>query len=232
VLTAGCPDLNNVLAKLLEKPLEYNHPGVMYQYRKTEIGLVLRTDWEGKDLPPEVSEEMKNLPGEVQQGLTKVTRVMSAELSGRDFDIAPTGRQERTVIIPQPVTWNWQVQPKESGPSKPLKLQLYAHIEGQNGTMPPILIKTLDADINVDVRTWDWILAQVRNLEPIYAVIAALLGLLTAVLTYFFSRGSDAPAGGPRRTGGPVIGDLDQSSGTGQAPRSRGDESSREKDPD
>jgi hypothetical protein len=223
VLT-NCPDLNSVLARLLEKPLEYNRPSVMYQYRKTEIGLVLRTDWQGKDMPPEVSEEMKNLPGEVQQGLTKVTRVMSAELTGRDFEIAPSGRQERTVVIPQPVTWNWQVTPNASGADKTLKLQLYAHIEGPNGTMPPILIKTLDATIDVDVRTWDWILAQVRDLEPIYAVIAALLGLLTAVLTYFFTRPSET-SGTPRRPTGPVIGDLDQS---GDSPRSRRDDSSKE----
>ena len=217
-MLSACPDLNSVLAQLLEKPLEYNHPQVMYQYRKTEIALVLRTDWEGKDMPPSVSDEMKNLPGEVKQGLTKITRVMSAELTGKDFDIAPSGRQERTVIIPQPVNWTWQVQPKEFGPNKPLKLQLYAHIEGPNGTMPPVLIKTLDANINVDVRTWDWVLAQVRDLEPIYAVIAALLGLLTAVLTYFFTRSSEEPSGGPRRPGGPVIGDLDQDD---QASRSR-----------
>jgi hypothetical protein len=145
----------------------------------------------------------------VKQGLTKITRVMSAELTGRDFEIAPTGRQERTLVMPQPVNWSWQVTPTESGTSKPLKLQLYAHIEGPNGTMPPMLIKTLDATIDVDVRTWDWILAQVRDLEPIYAVIAALLGLLTAVLTYFFTRKSER-AGGSHRSG-PVIGDLDQS---------------------
>jgi hypothetical protein len=212
VLTA-CPDLNSVLAQLMEKPLEFNKPSEMYQYRKTEIGLVLRTDWQGKDLPPQVSEQMKNLPGEVQQGLTKITRVMSAELTGGDFDVAPTGRQERTVVIPQPVTWNWQVTPHASGPAKPLKLQLFAHIEGPSGTMPPILIKTLDATIDVDVRTWDWILAQIRGLEPMYAVIAALLGLLTAVLTYFFTRPSERSAGSYRASG-PVIGDLDQSGGS------------------
>jgi hypothetical protein len=215
----NCPDLNKVLAQLLQKPLEYNQPKTLYLYRKTDVGLVLRTDWEGKDLPPEASEEFKGLPGEVKQGLTKITRVMSAELSGRDFEIAPSGRQERTVVIPQPVTWNWQVKPTESGGNKTLKLQLFAHIEGPNGTMPPLLVKTLDTNIDVEVRTWDWVLAQVRDLSPIYAVLAVMLGLLTAVLTYVFARRSEEPAGGPR-TRGPVIGDLDQ---TG-APRSRGDD--------
>jgi hypothetical protein len=225
VLTT-CADLNSVLAQLLEKPLEYNRPSEMYQYRRTEIGLVLRTDWQGKDLPSEVSERMKNLPGEVQQGITKVTRVMSAELTGNDFEIAPSGRQERTVVMPQPVTWNWQVTPNVSGPGKALKLQLYAHIEGPNGAMPPLLVKTLDATIDVDVRTWDWIMAQIRNLEPIYAVIAALLGLMTVALTYFFTRPSESSRAA-RRSSGPVIGDLDQSGGAGKVPPSRGDDGSR-----
>jgi hypothetical protein len=219
VLT-NCADLNTVLAKLLERPLEYNKPQSMYLGRRSEIGLVLRTDWEGKDLPPDVSAEMKALPGDVQQGITKVTRVMSAELSGRDFDVSPSGRQERTVVPPNPVSWNWQVTPKERGEKRPLKLQLYAHIEGPSGAMPPILVKTLDATIDVDVRTWDWVVAQVRDLEPIYAVIAAILGLLTAVLTYVFTREGTGGPGGPSRPGGPVIGDLDQSGGSGKPPRS------------
>jgi hypothetical protein len=215
-----CPDLNAVLDRLLERPLEYNHPSTMLLGRKTEITLVLRTDWEGKDLPAEVSEELKGLPGEVKQGLSKITRVMSAELTGREFDITPSARQERTVVPPQPVSWTWQVSPTDTGEKKPLKLRLYAHLQDGSNTMPPILVKTLDASINVDVTTWDWIVNQARTLEPIYAIGAALLGLLTAILTYFLTRSRREPAyqGGYRdlggtgpRDSGPVIGDLGQS---------------------
>jgi hypothetical protein len=213
----NCPDLNAVLDRLMERPLEYNHPDTMLLGRKTEITLVLRTDWEGKDMPADVSEELKGLPGEVKQGLTKITRVMSAELTGRDFDISPSNRQERTVVPPQPVSWTWQVSPSDTGDQKPLKLRLYAHLQSGTGTMPPILIKTLDANINVDVTTWDWVVNQARTLEPIYAIAAALLGLITAMLTYFFTRRREPAAQngyreapGPRDSG-PVIGDLGQS---------------------
>ena len=142
---ANCADLNSVLARLLERPLEYNRPQTMFLYRKSDIGLVLRTDWNGKDMPADVADELKGLPGEIAQGLTKITRVMSAELSGNGFDIAPSGRQERMVVVPQPVSWSWQVTPKESGADKTLRLRLYAHIEAPGGgTMSPTLIKTLD----------------------------------------------------------------------------------------
>ena len=213
----NCPDLNAVLDRLLERPLEYNHPKTMLLGRKTEITLVLRTDWEGKDLPAEVSEELKGLPGEVKQGISKITRVMSAELIGREFDISPTDRQERTVVPPNPVSWSWQVSPTDTGENKTLKLRLYAHLQDGSGVMPPILVKTLDASINVDVTTWDWVVNQARTLEPIYAIGAALLGLLTAILTYFLTRGHAlAPQGANRepsgtRDNGPVLGDLGQS---------------------
>ena len=224
----SCPDLNAVLDRLLERPLEYNHPDTMLLGRKTEITLVLRTDWEGKDLPAEVSEELKGLPGEVKQGLSKITRVMSAELTGREFDISPPSRQERTVVPPQPVSWSWQVSPTDTGEKKPLKLRLYAHLQDGSGTMPPILVKTLDASINVDVTTWDWVVNQARTLEPIYAIGAALLGLLTAILTYFLTRSREpAHQGGYRETtgtrdNGPVIGDLGQSATDRRAPAAAG----------
>jgi len=220
VLTS-CPDLNAVLGRLLERPLEFNHPKTMSLGRKTEIGLVLRTDWAGKDLPPEIGEELKGLPGEVKQGITKITRVMSAELTGQAFEITPSNRQERTVVPPQPVSWTWQVAPTDTGPRKTLKLQLYAHMEGAAGAMPPFLVKTLDASINVDVTTWDWFVNQARMLEPAYSIGAGLLALLTLIVVFFLGRrrriAADAgysEMGGyfdrVTRFGGPVIGDLDQ----------------------
>ena len=233
-----CPDLKAVFDQLLEKPLEYNHPSTMLLGHKTEIALVLRTDWEGKGLPPTVSDELKGLPGDVKQGLSKITRIMSAELSGSDFEISPAGQQDRTVVPPEPVSWNWQVTPNETGNDKTLKLRLYAHLEGPGGAMPPILVKTLDATINVDVTTWDWMVNQARTLEPLYTVTAALLGLLTAMLTFIFARrrraardggGSLAQAAdqldlpGPlerwiARRRGPVIGDLNQSAADSRTP--------------
>jgi hypothetical protein len=230
---AGCTDLNAVLGQLLEKPVEYNHPKQMLLGRRSEIALVLRTDWEGKDLPSEVSKEFKDLPGEVKQGLSKITQIMSAELTGRDFEVSPSGRQERTVVPPQPVTWNWQVTPSETGGGKTLKLRLYAHVQGPQGAMPPILVKTLDATIDVDVTTWDWFVNQARTLEPVYAVLAALVGLLTAFFTFILARRrraaghpetggySDKPNPWERLMGkrsGPVIGDLDQSASDSRPP--------------
>ena len=74
--------------------------------------------------------------------------------------------------------------------------------------MSPILVKTLDANLQVDVRTWDWIMAQVRDIGSNYLLIAVILALLTVFVVYAFSRPS-GPSGSSR-SGGPVIGDLDQ----------------------
>jgi hypothetical protein len=231
----NCPDLNAVLEQLLDKPLEYNHPKEMVLGRNTEISLVLRTDWEGDDLPKQVSEELNGLPGEVKQGISKITRIMSAELTGRSFDIQPSGHQERSVVPPQAVSWRWQVKPTETGKDQALRLRLYAHLQGPQGTMPPILVKTLDATINVDITPWEWMVSQAQTLEPVYAIGAALIGLLTAILTFLLARrrreayaeaGTAEPGAayaGPDSDGavtdaGPVIGDVSQSAADSRPP--------------
>jgi hypothetical protein len=101
--------------------------------------------------------------------------------------------------------------------------------------MPPILVKTLDATINVDVTPWDWMVSQARTLEPVYAIGAALIGLLTAILTFLLAHRrreayADGPAPEPRaaHTGpdpdgavtdaGPVIGDVSQSAADSRPP--------------
>jgi hypothetical protein len=224
----NCPNLNAILGRLLEKPLQYNHPKRMLLGKTSEIGLVLRTDWEGKDLPKDISEELKGLPGDIKQGLSKITQIISAELTGQNFEISPSGRQEQTIAPPKPASWSWRVKPVKTGKGQTLKLRLYAHIPP--GTMPPILVKTLDATIDVDVTTWDWLLAQAQTLEPIYAIFAALLGLFTAIITFILVRRRRAAerariypeTGGYfdvpnpyetalRKRNGPIIGDLSQS---------------------
>jgi hypothetical protein len=231
----NCPDLNAVLERLLEKPLEYNRPKKMILGRNTQISLVLRTDWEGDDLPKEISDEFKGLPGEVRQGISKITRMMSAELSGPSFDVQPSGQQERSAVPPQPVRWRWQVKPTATGKDQALRLRLYAHVPGPQGAMPPILVKTFDANINVDVTPWDRMVSQARTLGPVYAIGAALLGLLTAILAFLLARrrreayadGATpvprAADAGPDSEGtivdaGPVIGDVNQSAADSRPP--------------
>jgi hypothetical protein len=103
------------------------------------------------------------------------------------------------------------VTPKETAAAKTLTLRLYANIEGPNGSQSPTLLKTLDTAITVDVKSWDWVVAQIRMVHPLYAVIAALLALLTVIVTYALGRNGGHGSNTTMRKGGPVIGDLDQS---------------------
>jgi hypothetical protein len=71
--------------------------------------------------------------------------------------------------------------------------------------------------------TWDWVVVQVRDVEPVYAVTAVVLGLLAAILTFFLARSTPEEAvtrggGRPSRSAGPVIGDLESSSGPSRVP--------------
>jgi len=189
VLGPECFDVDAALERLRDRPVEYNHPEEMIKGQATEISLALRTDFTEEGLPEETSEAFEGLQGEVKQQRAAIANIMSARLRGRDFEVDPKGMQERTVTWRRPVEWSWYVTPKSGGEAKRLELELYAHIVNPQGeTQPPVLIKTLDATIDVDVRTLDWLIEQARTFEPLYAVAAAIIGLLTALLTLWLRR--------------------------------------------
>ena len=189
VLGPECFDVDAALERLRDRPVEYNHPEQMIKDQATEITLVLRTDFTEEGLPDQASEAFEGLQGEVKQQRAKIANIMSARLRGREFDVDPKGMQERTITWRRPVEWSWYVTPNEGGEQKRLKLELYAHIVNPQGeTQPPVLIKTLDATIDVDVRTLDWLIEQAKTFEPIYAVAAAIIGLLTALITVWMRR--------------------------------------------
>jgi hypothetical protein len=186
------------LERLRDRPVEYNHPQQMIKGQATEITLVLRTDFTEEGLPEQTSEAFERLQGEVIQQRAKIANIMSARLRGRDFEVDPAGMQERTITWRRPVEWSWYVTPETGGEDKRLELQLYAHIVNPQGeTQPPVLIKTLDATIDVDVRTLDWLIEQARTFEPIYAVVAAIIGFFTALITLWFRRRPAHPGEGP-----------------------------------
>ncbi|MFP4539292.1 MAG: hypothetical protein ACLFPA_13440 [Dichotomicrobium sp.] len=201
VLGPECFDVDEALERLSDRPVEYNHPPEMIRGQATEISLVLRTDFTGEGVPEEVSEAFETLQGEVQQQRAKIANVMSARLRGRDFEIDPAGMQERSVTWRRPVEWSWYVTPKSGGEDKRLELELYAHIVNPQGErQPPVLIKTLDATIDVDVHTLDWLIEQASALEPVYKIAAGAVGLFTALLAMWLRRRSalrHSDGGGP-----------------------------------
>jgi len=198
VLGAECFDVDAALERLRDRPVEYNHPPEMIRGQATEITLVLRTDFTEDGLPEETSEAFERLQGEVKQQRAKISNIMSARLRGRDFEVDPNGMQERTITWRRPVAWSWYVTPKAGGENKRLELELYAHIVNPQGeTQPPVLIKTLDATIDVDVRTLDWLIEQARTFEPIYAVVAAIIGFFTALITLWLRRRPAHSGDGP-----------------------------------
>lgn len=183
-----CTDYAAVIRNLRQKPIEYNHPRTMQLGRKTQISLVLRSDWQGAAAPEDTAEEMKGLPGAVEKGSSKVTQIMSAKLAGAAFDVDPGGAQERLITTGAPAVWTWFVTPAQTGTAQRLKLELFAHIQADGETKPPVLIKTLDAAIDVDVTAWDWLIIQARAIEPIYGIMATVAGLAMALFGFLYRR--------------------------------------------
>ena len=233
VLGPECFDVDAALEQLRDRPVEYNHPQQMIKDQPTEITLVLRTDFTEEGLPEEASGAFENLQGDVKQQRAKIANIMSARLRGRDFEVDPKGMQERTVTWRRPVEWSWYVTPETGGEDKRLELELYAHIVNPQGeTQPPVLIKTLDATIDVDVRTLDWLIEQAKTFEPIYAVAAAIIGLFTALLTLWVRRrpahSGDGPPSGITTASAPPdrrISDMSASEAAAEAARKGQDDS-------
>jgi hypothetical protein len=51
-----------------------------------------------------------------------------------------------------------------------------------------VLIKTLDAAIDVDVTAWDWLIIQARAIEPVYGIMATVAGLAMALFGFLYRR--------------------------------------------
>ena len=160
----------------------FNHPDVLYLTRRAQITLTLAAD-DRAALEALKKQFDQTVDGTVKTGTTKYTAVMSATLAGRAFKIEPAGEQTRAVFLNAegPVEWTWFVEPLEPGQGKLLRLNLYASVDQPNQRTAPIRIKTFEARINVDVKTWDRLLFEARRMTPISQALTGLGGLVAFV---------------------------------------------------
>jgi hypothetical protein len=167
------------LSGLRNASYAFNHPNVMYVTRRSQITFALATAQAAAVL--ELQRQFEAAPeGAVQSGKTKYAPTMVATLRGLDFKIEPSGPQERTVLLKAagPTQWTWVVEPLEAGHGKLLVLELSALLARGNDTLPPVTLKTFQARINVDVKTFDRFLLHARRMTPIAQAMTGVGGLI------------------------------------------------------
>ena len=173
---------NQLTGSLRTAQYAFNHPDVMYLARHSQITLTLAAD-AGGALDALRQQFAQQPEGAVTAGETKYSPMMEATLRGRDFKIDPPGPQQRTVLLSKvgPTEWTWIVEPLETGASKLLVVELFARLARGNDNLPPLLIKTFEAHIKVDVQPFDRILIQARRMTPIAQAFTGVGGLIAVI---------------------------------------------------
>jgi hypothetical protein len=180
VIDTSCTDFEALVSNLATAPLAYNKPEEMVRGRQEEVSLVI-------DLTGEIDleDELADVPGEVVQGETKVARHMSAELRGGAFSIDPQGLQKKLITAVSVNRWDWTVTPTEEGENQRLRLTVYVHIAENGVVSEPIRWKTFDAEIPVDVTTWDQVQDVVTKINPVFAFVVTFVGAGWAVFMWW-----------------------------------------------
>jgi hypothetical protein len=138
------------------------------------IDLSLIIDSTGEN---QAAERLKDLPGTIVERDVKLSDNVAAELVGRDFDIQLQSAASRQKLSPRIANeWRWRVTPKALGPHT-LTLTVYAY---PNGSLDGEPIDSYHDDIIVEVKQLDQVIGWAKGVQPLFAVIAACAGLLSA----------------------------------------------------
>ena len=182
--------------QLRSASLAFNRPERL-RYRQTAyVELVLAPE----ELGVEASTLLTpNLPGVPRQALSSYSLRMSAILSGPDFEVEPSGLQERTVLSSREARWAWTIRPLTFGPDKPLVLEVFALIERSGHTFPPISVRTFYETILVEIGWWDHAIDAAKDLGRLHAAMAGVGGTITAIGLWLWRRRYGNGAAKPSR---------------------------------
>ena len=182
--------------QLRSASLAFNRPERL-RYRQTAyVELVLAPE----ELGVEASTLLTpNLPGVPRQAPSSYTLRMSAILSGPDFEVEPSGLQERTVLSSREARWAWTIRPLTFGPDKPLVLEVFALIERSGHTFPPISVRTFYETILIEIGWWDHAIDAAKDLGTLHAAMAGVGGTITAIGLWLWRRRYGNGAAKPSR---------------------------------
>ena len=182
--------------QLRSASLAFNRPERL-RYRQTAyVELVLAPEELGVEASTLLTPD---LPGVPRQATSSYTLRMSAILSGPDFEVEPSGLQERTVLSSREARWAWTIRPLTFGPDKPLVLEVFALIERSGHTFPPISVRTFYETILIEIGWWDHAIDAAKDLGTLHAAMAGVGGTITAIGLWLWRRRYGNGAAKPSR---------------------------------
>lgn len=118
---SACTDLDDVLNHLEKGTYSFNKPETVILNEPFPIRLMLQTQ-------SSQAVDFSGAPGTVEpKPDIAFAQTVLATLSGDDFEISPSGAQERTAARSLPVEWDWRLIPKSSG-TKTITIQVEVQI--------------------------------------------------------------------------------------------------------
>ena len=156
------------------RKVAYNRPpATLFLDRPIDISLVIDAT-----AAADPAAQLQGFPGEVVKRDVDLSDTVSAQLTGVGFDIVTQTVDRQTLSSKLPNRWQWRVTPTEPG-THTLMLDIFGYKTNSLDAEP------LDAyrdQITVQVRQLDSVIKWAKGIQPVFAVIAALAGLLSALI--------------------------------------------------
>lgn len=158
------------------RAVAYNRPpSVMQLGRAIDVSLVIDAT-----AAPDAAAPLDGFPGTVVEREVELSDVVSAQLTGVGFEITAQSVERQKLSDRTQNRWQWRVTPTETG-RRTLILEIFGYAQGSLDAEP------LDAyrdDIMVEVRDLDRLITLATNVQPVFAIIAAIAGALSVLVGF------------------------------------------------
>lgn len=157
--------------------LTYNRPPAKLALdRAIDISLLIDTSRQ-----TDAVDRLKGLPGTIEERDVDLSDTVSAELLGAAFDIQLQTTSTRQKLSSKLANeWRWRVTPKQKG-THTLTLNVYGYAVASLDAEP---LDSYRDDITVEVEPVDEIVTWARGVQPLFAVLAALAGVGSAIFAF------------------------------------------------
>jgi hypothetical protein len=164
-----CTSYEDRIRRLQTANYVYNHPKKMKQHESQKVSFVISL----ADIDTKVVQDKLQLAGDMESGTLKIGQNIRATLSGNNFKIEPSIPQEFGWSQGSPLTVSWLVTPVRSGKDQTLTIDIFVKFEKGEGYTPPVLLKTFEAKINVDVDLWNTAVTFMASTTNLIGVMCA-----------------------------------------------------------
>lgn len=185
--TDQCIDIDDVIKKLDTGTYRFNKPEIAYVDEPFRLVLTLETA-PGQD----ITTAFRGTEGKIVERPAPFAQHLQATLrGGPDFQVDPSGAQERTVTSSAPVVWDWTVNPRSSG-KKSIVIDVDADII-LPGRKEHVLLRTLNEEIQINVGVFHLVAAAFASLWGYALGLATMIIALLSIHHYWSARKKPEP---------------------------------------